>query len=287
MLNFFAKNYKLLMIIPIIITIISLILISSLYFKTGDFFYKDVSISGGVSATIYTDKALTVDEISNILPNSDVRTLTEFGSSKSIGFIIDTPSITKEELTNIFKNSFNIDINEKNSSIQETTARFGGPFFKQLTLALLLAFIFMAITVFITFRSIAPSLAIINAAAMDIIITLAVVNIIGLKISSAGIIAFLLIIGYSIDTDILLTTWSIRKKGEGLLLDRMWHSFVTGLTMTVCALAVMLIGLLISNSNVIIEMFTIVFIALIVDIISTYLTNAGILYIWCKKKGIT
>ena len=275
------------MILPIILTFISIISIVLLYSSTGSFFHKDVSISGGISATIYTDKPLTEVQIKKIIPDSDFRKLTEFGSSKNIGFIIDTPSITKQELTDIFKKNFDIEINDKNSSIQETTARFGGPFFKQLVIALIIAFILMAITVFITFRSPAPSLAIVGAAAMDIIITLAVVNFIGLRISSAGIIAFLLIVGYSIDTDILLTTWSIRKKGEGILLNRMWHSFITGLTMTACAMVVMLTGLILSNSSVIIEMFTIVFIALVVDVITTYLTNAGILYIWCKKKGIT
>jgi len=288
MLNFFAKHYKILMFIPIIITIISIIMIGSFYAKTGSLFYKDVSISGGISATIYTDKPLTESQVQKALGvDTEVRKLTEFGTGKNTGFIIDTPTLSKKELTDLLKKNFDIELNNKNSSVQETTARFGGPFFRQLLIALLVAFILMAITVFITFRSPSPSLAIVGAAAMDIIITLAIVNLLNIKISSAGIIAFLLIVGYSIDTDILLTTWSIRKKGEGTLLNRMWHSFITGLTMTACAIAVMITGLLFSNSNVIIEMFSIVFIALIVDVFTTYLTNAGILYIWCKKKGIT
>ena len=143
----------------------------------------------------------------------------------------------------------------------------------------------MGISVFISFRTPAPSIAVIFAALTDIVITLAVINLLGIALSTAGIVAFMLIIGYSIDTDILLTTWSIKRR-EGKLFDRMWHSMMTGLTMTAAAMVVMLIGLIVSNNLVIKEMFTIIFIALIIDVITTYLTNAGILWIYCKSKNI-
>ena len=66
----------------------------------------------------------------------------------------------------------------------------------------------------------------------------------------------------------------------------MWHSMSSGITMTCAALVVMLIGLIASNNIVIKEMFTIIFVALIIDLFTTYLTNAGILWIYCKRKNI-
>jgi preprotein translocase subunit SecF len=60
----------------------------------------------------------------------------------------------------------------------------------------------------------------------------------------------------------------------------------TGLTMTAAAVSVMAVGLIFSNSIVIKEMFLIILIALIMDVPSTYLTNAGILKIYCKRKKI-
>ena len=80
--------------------------------------------------------------------------------------------------------------------------------------------------------------------------------------------------------------YAIKQKDDKLFV-RMFHSMKTGLTMTVCAEVVMLIGLLLTNSPVIHEMFLIILIALIVDIFSTYLTNARILWTYCKKKNIT
>jgi preprotein translocase subunit SecF len=50
--------------------------------------------------------------------------------------------------------------------------------------------------------------------------TLVVVNLLGMKLSSAGIVSFLMLIGYSVDTDIMLTT-RLLKSGEGSLNQRL------------------------------------------------------------------
>lgn len=284
--SFWSKNYKILMFIPIIITILALIFIAFHYKNTGDFFNKDVTLKGGITATLYLDQEISEEQVKNALEVDVItRKLGDLASGKKTGIIIEVSDLNSQQLKEKLENNLNLKLTNENFSIEETGPRLGEAFYKQLVIAVIFAFILMAITVFITFRTPAPSLAVISAAFMDIVVTLAIANFLNIKLSTAGIVGILSVIGYSVDTDILLTTWSIRKR-EGILFDRMYHSMKTGLTMTVCAAAVMLIGILISNSTVIIEMFTIIFIALIVDIFSTYFTNAGILWSYCKKKGI-
>ncbi len=284
---FWSKNYKWLMFIPVIILIISFALIGIKLAKTGDFFNKDVSLRGGIAATVYTDKILTEDQIKGVLGvKATINKLGDITTGKQLGFVIEVSDLNESTLKEKLKTGLNLDLNEKNFSMEVTTPKLSQAFYKQLMIAIIFAFILMGIIVFITFRTFAPSIAVISAALMDITITLAIINIIGLEVSTAGIVAFLLIIGYSIDTDILLTNYSIRKT-DGRLFERMFHSMKTGLTMTACAIAVMIIGLIATNSIVIHEMFLIILIALCIDIISTYLTNAGILWIYCKKKGIS
>src|SRR3989344_4288881 len=99
----------------------------------------------------------------------------------------------------------------------------------------------MSLVVFISFRSFIPSIAVISAALTDILAALAVVNLLGIKLSAAGIIAFLLVIGYSIDTDILLTTRML-KRHDSPLLERVKSSIITGLTMTFAAIAALVTG---------------------------------------------
>lgn len=64
---FWSKNYKWLMLIPIIILVMSFLLVGIKFAKTGDLFNKDVSLRGGVAATVYTDKQLTEEQIKSAL----------------------------------------------------------------------------------------------------------------------------------------------------------------------------------------------------------------------------
>ena len=160
----------------------------------------------------------------------------------------------------------------------------GASFFKETMIALLLAFLFMGFVVFLYFRTIIPSLAVILAAFSDIIVTLAIVNLLGIKLSTAGIAAFLMLIGYSVDTDILLTTRMLKRK-EGSLNERIMEAMKTGLTMTITTLAVVTLALIFSQSNTIQQIMLILFIGLFVDIINTWIQNVGILRWYLEKYG--
>ena len=92
-----------------------------------------------------------------------------------------------------------------------TGSTLGNAFYTQMLSALFFAFLFMGIVVFVTFRSLVPSIAVIVAAFADILLTLVTANYLGITISGAGIAALLLLIGYSIDTDILLTTRVLKR----------------------------------------------------------------------------
>ena len=149
---------------------------------------------------------------------------------------------------------------------------------------LVLAFIFMGFVVFLYFRTIIPSLAVILAAFSDIIVTLAIINLLGIKVSTAGIAAFLMLIGYSVDTDILLTTRMLKRK-EGSLNERIMEAMKTGLTMTITTLTVVTLTLIFSQSNTIQQIMLILFIGLFVDIINTWIQNVGILRWYLEKHG--
>lgn len=282
--SFYFKHYKKILWIPIIMTIISLILIVNQYNSTGNIFKMDVSLKGGISSSVYTEKFVELSDIENELGvDSSVRRLTDFSTGKQLGYIIEVSDLKEDELKDKLQKVLGIELNDENFSVEETGEKLGKSFYSQLMVALGFAFLLMAITVFITFRTFIPSIAVIQAAVGDIIITLAIVNIIGIKISSAGIVAFLLIVGYSIDTDILLTTRILKRSG-GRLFDRMVGSMKTGLTMTITTIVAVTAGYFLTQSFVLKDMFLILIIALFMDIITTYMTNAGIMTWYHQKK---
>ncbi len=282
---FYHKHHRLLMFIPIIMLIISLLYIGYFYTQNGDIINRAISLKGGISANVYTDKSVNLDELSNKLGGAEVRKLADLTSGKQLGIIIETDQTDTEKLKQDLENYLQITLDSNNYSVEETSPSLGSSFYQELIYALLFSFLFMAIVVFIAFRSIAPSMAVIFAAFTDVVVALAFVDLIGMKISAAGIIGFLLVIGYSIDTDMLLTTRALRRT-EGSLFERMFSSVKTGLTMLGCTLTALTIGYILTTSSVLKEIFIIIIVALIVDVFSTYLTNSGILMWWCNKKGI-
>lgn len=286
--NFYEKYYKKVIIIPLLLLLLSLIVLGINYSKTGNFINVDVSLKGGTTATIYKD-GLSLEETELFLKSKfddfSVRKLTDFSTRKDIGLIIEVSDVQQEELKTALKEE--IDFSEEEISIEGTGPRFGQSFYKDLLIAILFAFLFMAVVVFITFRSLIPSLAVILAALIDLTTTLAITTLIGIKLSAAGIVAFLLVIGYSIDSDILLTTKVLKRRNIGALLERVKGAMKTGLTMTITTITALLVAFILATSSVLKQMFLIIFIALVIDIISTYLGNAPILISYCKKKGIT
>src|SRR3989344_1556893 len=277
---FYNKNYKQLMLMPIIALVLSLSYLVYFYNQNGDILNKDISLKGGISATIYTDKDINLDELSSKLNGASVRKLADLTSGKKLGIILETDRTDSEKLKQELESYLGIKLNEENYSAEQTSSSLGSSFYKELLIALFFSFLFMSIVVFVTFRSIAPSVAVIFAAFTDIVITLAVVDFIGMKISAAGIIGFLLIIGYSIDTDMLLTSRAL-KRTEGSLFERMYSSMKTGMTMIGTAITALLIGYILTTSPVLKEIFIIVIIASVVDIFSTYFTNSGIIKMYC------
>ena len=96
--------------------------------------------------------------------------------------------------------------------------------------AIILAFAFMAAVVIVYFRKIIPSSAIVLAAGADIICTIGIMNLLGITLSTAGIVSLLMLIGYAVDSNILLST-KILKRKIGTVSERIESSLKTGLTM--------------------------------------------------------
>lgn len=131
-----------------------------------------------------------------------------------------------------------------------------------------------------------PSIAVILAAFSDIIETIAVLNLLEVKLSTAGIAALLMLIGYSVDTDILLTT-RVLKRQEGSVLDGVYSAIMPGMLMSLTTIVAVVIGLFFSKSEVLSQIMLIVLIGLVFDVINTWIQNAGIIRWYLEKKSNT
>lgn len=285
-LDFYTKHNKKLVWIPIFIIVLCLVIILTNYFKTGDIINKDVTLEGGVTATIYTQAdSKTIEKALSSKLNTEVlvRKLAEFGTEKQIGLIVEVSDIKSAELTPVLEDVLGIELTEDNYSIEETGSSLGASFYRQMLIAILIAFVLMSIVIFIAFRSVIPSLAVVLSAFADMLAAVAFIDLVGIRLSTSGIAAIILLMGYSIDTDVLLTT-KVLKRREGTIMERIFSSMATGLTMTLTTITAMTVGYFVSNSYVLKQMFIILIVGLVVDIIMTYLLNARILIWYAAKK---
>jgi preprotein translocase subunit SecF len=148
----------------------------------------------------------------------------------------------------------------------------------------ILALLIFAVLIAIYIRDSIPAFGIVLCAFSDIFFSLAVFNLFGYNLSVAGVAAFLMLVGYSIDTDILLSV-RVLKRREGNVFDRVVGALKTGMTMSICALIAVIIAYFFIHSIVIKEIMFILLVGLIGDIIFTWIQNAGILRWHLEKKG--
>ena len=283
----YNKNYKLLLIIPIILLVLSLTQLGYTFYTTGDFIERDITLTGGTSITVFVEQEINISQLSDFLNGKIddfiIRELSDFRSGKQIAIVIDTIS-ELDEIKPILEDFLKFEIDSENSSIESTGSSLGESFYKQLIYAIIISFILMAIIVFIIFRTFIPSFAIVLSAFADIIMTLAFINILGIKISSAGITAILMLIGYSVDSDIMLTTRLLKRHGD--INKNLFGAFKTGITMTLTSIIAITVALIIikSISNVLGQIFTILIIGLFFDIMNTWITNTSILKWYMESK---
>ena len=275
------------MLIPILIVIASLVYLGVFYSQHGDVMLKDSSLSGGTTITLTGDiDSAKFDSLKQDFPDLLVRKLSDVRTGKSIASVLES-SASPDDLKPAIEKTLGYNLTNDNSSIEFSGPTLSTGFYRQLIIALFIAFILMSVVVFIMFRTFIPSIAVIFAAFSDIIIPLTIVDYLGIKLSAAGIAAFLMLIGYSVDTDILLTTRAIKIK-EGFLNERILKAFKTGILMTLTSIAAVLPAFFIVTGlpDSFRQIFLILALGLFSDIANTWLTNAGIIKWYADAKGI-
>jgi preprotein translocase subunit SecF len=170
-------------------------------------------------------------------------------------------------------------------SFESVTATLGAFFLLQLRNIILLSFVVVAIAVFFVFRTPVPCLTVVFGSANDIIVALGVMGALGIPLGVASVGGLLMLIGYSMDTDILAAI-RILKRSESTPQERAYESFKTGITLTAAAIITFSILLVISYVVYIptyFEISSIVLAGLVADLITTWMSNTPLL-LWYKEN---
>ncbi|UWG51879.1 Preprotein translocase subunit SecF [Halalkaliarchaeum sp. AArc-CO] len=149
-----------------------------------------------------------------------------------------------------------------------------------------IAFLGMAVLVFALFRTFIPSVAVVASAFSDIVIPIAMMNLLGIDLTLGTVAALLMLIGYSVDSDILLNNSVLRRTGD--FYESVHRAMRTGVTMTITSIAamtVMAIAATILGVDLLRDIGIILVVGLFADLMNTYLMNVTLLR-WYKFRGV-
>lgn len=273
------EYWKFLVFIPIIVLFGALFVIFNNIVTNGYIIQRDVELSGGKMITAELVGDISNDEVSSL------------SSDLPYARIHVTRGITNSLLVEI---PFDIDENDviekvEEYNVGEVSIKTVGPalgeiFWQQAQLAIVLAFVFMSLLVLFLFRTLVPCGIVLFSVITDITITIAIMSMFGMQLSLAVLAALLMIIGYSVDTNILLTSEMIKRREKGVY-ERYKTAIKTGLMMSFTTMAALLALYFVSGSFVLEQIALVLLIGLIVDLPTTWLTNGGLLRWWLAKKG--
>lgn len=171
-------------------------------------------------------------------------------------------------------------------SIQGRSAQFGAESQRQALIGVGLAFIGMSVLVFLMFRTFVPSIAVVASAFSDIVIPLALMNLFGIELSLGTVAALLMIIGYSVDSDLLLNNHVLRRRGG--FYESTYRAMRTGVTMTVTSIAAMTAMTVMAaffGIELLQDIGLVLVFGLTADLLNTYMMNVSLLRYY-KYEGI-
>lgn len=277
------KRYKLMLIIPVIILLFSVGVLVTKYTTTGEWVSRSIELKGGTLIDIRLSSPPDIQSVESALGDKYGDILIK----EARGITGDMISIQTEagvDTDLVLADLEGIGIDTSQSSIGTIGPALGETFFSQAQTGIIVAFIVMGIIVFGLFRRLIPSFAVMLAAVSDIVVTIALMQVFGISMSLAGIAAILMLIGYSVDTDIMLTSRLLKDSGE--VVKKIKRALKTGLTMSLTSIGALAALLISSVSPVLSEIAAVLLIGLCIDIVNTWLQNSVLLRWHLERRGV-
>jgi preprotein translocase subunit SecF len=144
----------------------------------------------------------------------------------------------------------------------------------------------MSVLVGLLFRTFIPSIAVILSAFSDIVIPVAVMNLLGMQLTLGVVAALLMLVGYSVDSDILLNNHILRRRGG--FYESAYRARRTGVTMTLTSISAMVVmgGVSAFLAIPLLPAIGLILaVGLTADLMNTYLLNMSLLRYY-KYEGV-
>ncbi|AWB26605.1 protein translocase subunit SecF [Halococcoides cellulosivorans] len=266
--------------VPLAVLAAALLVIAGWWVLTGAPANLGIVFTGGTEAHLATSGDVTAGAVAETVGgDATVRGVQSTGDGRE--YIVTS----KLEETGDLRDRLD-DAGYEILSLQSRSASFGGSSQFTALLGVIAAFVGMSVLVFALFRTFVPSLAVVISAFSDMVIPIAVMNLLGVDLSLGTVAALLMLIGYSVDSDILLNNHILRRRGG--FYESTYRAMQTGVTMTLtslAAMAVMAVTAWLFAIPLLPQIGLVLVVGLSVDLMNTYMLNLSLLR-WYTHKGV-
>lgn len=263
--------------VPLAVLAVSLLIIAGTWAVTGTPVSPGIDFTGGTELQVATDASEEEIEAAFDPAPESIRPIAAQENEYVLTFqSTDTAAIENQAAEAGFEVI----------SISSTSAAFGAQTQLQAIAGVAVAFVGMSLLVALLFRTFVPSIAIVLSAFSDIAIPIALMNLFDVQLSLGTVAALLMLIGYSVDSDILLNNHVLRRRGD--FYESTHRAMRTGVTMTTTSIVAMVVMTATATALAIPLLpaigLVLVF-GLLADLMNTYLLNVSLLR-WYKYEGI-
>ncbi|MBP1922957.1 preprotein translocase subunit SecF [Halorubrum alkaliphilum] len=274
-----------LVVVPLAVLALAIMIIGGWYFVTGAPANLGLEFTGGVELRIADDGNGDIEE------RIDAAFAQEPDSIRSIPAddVVVVTFQASEDDPDGFAGELEDQANEAGltlDAIDQVSASFAADTAQTAIFGVALAFLGMSVLVFALFRTFIPSVAVVASAFSDIVIPIAAMNLLGIQMTLGTVAALLMIIGYSVDSDILLNNSVLRRTGD--FYESVSRAMRTGVTMTITSMSAMIVMALVATLfgiDLLRDIGIILAIGLAADMMNTYLMNVTLLR-WYKFEGV-
>jgi preprotein translocase subunit SecF len=159
-------------------------------------------------------------------------------------------------------------------------------FIDQAGMVVVYSAIISVILVFFFFRAPIPSAAVLIGAFSDIVIALGAMSLFGIPLSLPSFAALLMLVGFSLDTDILLTMRILKRRGDPR--ENAFDAMKTGVTMSMTAIvafSALFILALLTHIPTYYEISAVALAGLVGDLFATWGINAVMVLHYKETRG--
>lgn len=261
--------------IPVLLLALSAVVLGGWTVMTGAPVEFGMVFVGGTEVRV--DAAQSTDaprELIKTTFDAEPETITPVPSSNSYIVTFKTGAVEPDELEASAGTVNQLTL----SQISTVSPTLGADAQKRALMGIGIAFLLMSLLVTALFRSFIPAVAIIASAVVDLVVPIAAMNLLGVEFSFGTVGALLMLIGYSVDSDILLNNQVLRTKDS--FSQSVATAMRTGLTMTVTSFSAMVVMFIVASLfsvGLLADMGLVLSIGLFTDVFNTYLMNVGLL----------